>query len=289
MTRRVLSIALAPVWFAALRGYAAEPVAAAPAEAVVTVPDVEIPPVADVKPEDFVYVASTRLDRIGRVMAPVFVDGLGPFAFVVDTGASSSVISPRVVARLKLIPDPKRAKLLRGITGSEVVSTVAVQNITVGEITLTQRELPVVEPRVFADADGILGADVFAGGCLYVDFLNSRVWILRTPCPRVGDEWQVMRSLPRLGGLTSIDARIGHERVIAVVDTGAERSLGNPAFLIAAGLSKAALDPASHTQVFSATSQVVFGSLLETSPLRLGEAQISDLQVVFGDFDVFRM
>jgi predicted aspartyl protease len=67
----------------------------------------ELPPVAEIKPEDFVYVAATRPDRIGRVMAPVFVNGVGPFAFVVDTGASSSVISPRVVARLGIEPESR--------------------------------------------------------------------------------------------------------------------------------------------------------------------------------------
>ena len=289
MTRRVLVMVLAPALLAALRSFGADPVIETPPESGIPVPDTGVPADADVKPEDFVYVAATRLDRIGRVMAPVFINGLGPFAFVVDTGASSSVISPRVVSRLKLNPDRSRAKLLRGITGSELVPTVPVESITVGEITLSQRELPVVEPRVFADADGILGADVFAGGCLYVDFANERVWILRTACPRVGDDWRILRATLRFGGLTAIDARIGRQRVVAIVDTGAERSLGNLPLLSASGLRKAAQDPKSQTQVFAATSQVAFGNLLDTLPLTLGEVTISDLQVVFGDFEVFRM
>src|SRR6187402_168097 len=171
MARSVFMKTLAPAMLAALNAFAAEE----PAKV-----STEVPPSAEIKPEDFVYVASTRPDRIGRVMAPVFVNGVGPFAFVVDTGASSSVISPRVVARLKLVADPARAKLLRGITGSEVVSTVAVESITAGEIMLAKSELPVVEPRVFADADGIFGADAFARGCLYVNFANAHVSILRT-------------------------------------------------------------------------------------------------------------
>src|SRR6185369_13261208 len=174
----VLTLALATL--AVGRAFAADTVDSTP---VVTVPGIELPPLAETKAEDFVYVAATRADRIGRVMAPVFVNGVGPFAFVVDTGASSSVISPRVVARLNLAADPSRAKLLRGITGSEVVSTVAVESITAGEIRLPKSELPVVEPRVFADADGIFGADAFARGCLYVNFASAHVSILRTACP----------------------------------------------------------------------------------------------------------
>lgn len=290
MARSVFKKIFAPAMFAALNAGAAED----PAKPTVltpnlSIPSLEVPPSAEIKPEDFVYVASTRPDRIGRVMAPVFVNGVGPFAFVVDTGASSSVISPRVVARLKLIPDPARAKLLRGITGSEVVATVSVESISAGEILLPKSELPVVEPRVFADADGIFGADAFARGCLYVNFANAQVSILRTACPRVSQNWEVMRAQLRFGGLPVVNARVGNTRVIAIVDTGAERSLGNPALLAAAGLQKFADDPQSRKQVFAATSQAVFGNLIATPPITLGAVSIDNLQVVFGDFEVFRM
>ena len=36
------------------------------------------------------YVASTQPDRIGRVMAPVYINDRGPFAFVIDTNARRS-------------------------------------------------------------------------------------------------------------------------------------------------------------------------------------------------------
>jgi len=244
---------------------------------------------AETKPEDFIYVAPTESDRIGRIMAPVYVNGVGPFAFVVDTGASSSVIAPRVAARLKLLPDPARVKLLRGITGSEEVPTVAVQSITAGEISLPQNELPVVEPRVFADADGIFGADAFARGCLYVDFARSRVHILRTVCPRVGSQWETMRMQLRFGGLAVVNARVGNVRVAAIVDTGAERSLGNPALLAALGLDKGDSDPATLTRVYAATSQAVYGRIIATPAVRMGGVEVGGLNPVFGDFEVFRL
>lgn len=266
----------------------ANPVTPATPPAVI-VPEVELPPAAETKPEDFVYVAATRPDRIGRIMAPVFVNGTGPFAFVVDTGASSSVLSPRVVTRLALQSDAARSKLLRGITGSEVVPTVAVKTITAGEITLRDNFLPVVEPRVFADADGIFGADAFAQGCLHVNFRESRVSILRRSCPRVGDTWETLRAELRFGGLPVVHARVGKTPVLAIVDTGAERSLGNRALLVAAGLEPALKDPNSQRQVFAATSQAVFGNLLAAPPVSLGGIEIGNLYLVFGDFEVFQM
>jgi hypothetical protein len=283
--------ALGVAWLAlaAIPAIAAEPMPNVPVSPSVVIPDIELPPVAETKPEDFVYVAATRPDRIGRVMAPVYVNGIGPFAFVVDTGASSSVISPRVVTRLALQPDPVRSKLLRGITGSEVVPTVAVKTINAGEITLRENFLPVVEPRVFADADGIFGADAFSQGCLHVNFLESRISILKKACPRVGDTWETLRAELRFGGLPVVHARVGKTAVLAIVDTGAERSLGNHALLVAAGLEPELEDPNTRRQVFAATSQAVFGNLLEAPPISLGGIDIGNLHLVFGDFEVFRM
>lgn len=255
----------------------------------VVAPAIELPPAADIKPEDFAYVAATRVDRIGRVMAPVFVNGVGPFAFMVDTGASSSVISPRVVTKLALRPDPREVRLLRGITGSEVVASVGVASITAGEIRLVNKQLPVVEPRVFADADGIFGADAFAHGCLHVKFNEATVSILRRGCPRVDERWETLRAELRFGGLPVVRARVGRTTVLAIVDTGAERSLGNRALLMAEKLEQGTLDPANRRQVFAATSQAVFGHLLPVRAVRLGTIDVDNLHLVFGDFEVFRM
>jgi predicted aspartyl protease len=244
---------------------------------------------AEVKPESFVYVAATRRDRVGRVMAPVFVNDLGPFAFLVDTGASSSVIGPRVAARLELKAASGRTKLLRGITGSEYVPTVWVDRLTAGQIALVSRELPVVAPRVFADADGIIGVDAFAQGCLLVNFTEKRVSILDSRCPRVGQQWEVVRADMRFGGLAVVPARIGKVNVHAIIDTGAERSLGNRALLAATGLVKKIEDPDTSTVVSAATSQLVPGNILKTPSFRMGSMTITNMRVVFGDFEVFEM
>jgi len=38
------------------------------------------------------YVSPTRRDRIGRIWAPVLIDGKGPYRLVLDTGANRSAI-----------------------------------------------------------------------------------------------------------------------------------------------------------------------------------------------------
>lgn len=279
-------IAATPVAFASAHvEQASDPSAGAPG--VVPTPEVVLP--AEVKPESFVYVAATQPDRIGRVMAPVYVNGVGPFAFIVDTGASSTVIAPRVVRRLSLPVDPANSKLLRGITGSEIVPTVLVNDISAGGIKLVNSSLPVVEPRVFADADGIFGADAFARGCLIVNFVRGRLAIHDNSCPRVGEEWERVRARLEFGGLVVVDARVGNIKAAAIIDTGAERSLGNPALLRALHERRKIAPEPNRTQVYAATSQAVFGDLIKTPQIRVAGVEIGSLQVVYGDFEVFKI
>src|SRR5665213_2244828 len=46
---------------------------------------------------------STVADMYRRMTAPIIVNGSGPFAFVVDTGANQSVISTELAAQLGLV------------------------------------------------------------------------------------------------------------------------------------------------------------------------------------------
>ena len=62
----------------------ASPVAASSAPVEQPIPEVQI-----FAPEPR-YVAPTLRDRIGRIWAPVYLNGKGPYRLVLDTGASTS-------------------------------------------------------------------------------------------------------------------------------------------------------------------------------------------------------
>jgi hypothetical protein len=236
------------------------------------------------------YVAPTTRDRIGRIMAPVFINGAGPFKFVIDSGASRSVVAPHVAVALGLHTNQDKLLELRGVTGTEVVPSVFVNELRAGELALSRQTLPVVTPSVFADADGILGVDGFVNMCLSANFLHRTVAILKNGCPRTSSAWARARGQFRFGGLLVVKARMhGPSRVQAIIDSGAERSLGNLALLNALNLQQKAEDPSTATHVFGATSHRANGSLLTTPTIYLGDLEVADLQVTFGDFDVFRL
>lgn len=78
------------------------------------------------------YVAPTRRDQIGRIWAPVFINGRGPFRLVLDTGASSSGVTAMVALALGIPTDRSPPIMLRGVTGSATVPTIRVDSLSVG-------------------------------------------------------------------------------------------------------------------------------------------------------------
>src|SRR5436190_7718717 len=76
------------------------------------------------------FAAPTRLDRIGRVMTMVMVNGKGPFRFVIDTGASRSTLAPHLAKSLGLT-QPGRNVMLNGVTGVAEVPTVVVDSLEI--------------------------------------------------------------------------------------------------------------------------------------------------------------
>ncbi|HYC10245.1 MAG TPA: aspartyl protease family protein, partial [Steroidobacteraceae bacterium] len=65
------------------------------------------------------FVAPTRRDRIGRIWAPVLIDGKGPYRLVLDTGANHSAITAR--AAQSLGGTPAANVVVTGFTGSATV------------------------------------------------------------------------------------------------------------------------------------------------------------------------
>jgi hypothetical protein len=122
------------------------------------------------------YVAPTRRDRIGRIWAPVVINGQGPFRLVLDTGASHSALTARVAEALGISLDTGHTVMLRGATGSARVPVVPVESLEVGDLLMQPRQLPIV-PDALGGAEGILGTDGLANKRIHIDFKRDRISI----------------------------------------------------------------------------------------------------------------
>ena len=255
----------------------------------VTAPAAVVAPAPAAEPQPL-FAAPTRIDRIGRVMAPVTINGKGPFRLVVDTGASHSTFSPRLAAALGLAPSFDAPLLLNGVTGVAEVPTVTVARIQAGDMIVKDAQVPVVTSSIMADADGILGVAGLRDERIFVDFRHDRIVITRA----LGgiDTGGYLRIPARkvAGGLLMVDARIGGVSARAVIDTGAERTLGNAALRDALRARKHGGDARwANTEVYGATVEVANGEASIAPPIKLGPAVIKGTEVVYGDFHIFKL
>ena len=122
------------------------------------------------------YVSPTRRDQIGRIWAPVMINGHGPFRLVLDTGASHSAVTALVALALGIPTDQSPPVILRGVTGFATVPTIRVDTLTVGDLAVDSPVLPIV-PDALGGAQGILGAEGLAGKRIFIDFRHDKIVI----------------------------------------------------------------------------------------------------------------
>lgn len=236
------------------------------------------------------YALPTRLDRIGRVLAPVSVNGQGPFRFILDTGANRSVLSPKLAAQLGLTPAADDAISVQGVTGSAVLPAVMIDSLQAGDLLLVRRQrVPVLAQTVLIDADGILGIDGLVDARVDIDFGADRVVISKARGQTNSSGMLKIPVVIRHGGLLRASGMVGRQRVVAIIDTGAERSLGNPALRRLLQSATSTTTDTVTTTVMGATPDLAEGTPIVVSSIRVGGVDLRSLEVTFGDLNVFRV
>jgi predicted aspartyl protease len=237
------------------------------------------------------YAVSTRLDRSGRVLAPVMVNGQGPFRFILDTGANRSVIGASLAEKLQLPPSERSLVAVHGVTGSGVLPAVRVRQIQAGSLEVGRnKDIPVLAQPVLGGADGILGIEGLGSARIDIDFEKDRVEIKRsTGRDRAEPGFLTIPASLKHRGLLMIPARVGRVTVKAIIDTGAERTLGNAALRDALLLSPKVGEEPVITTVLGATPDLGRGVALIVPTIYIGDAELSNLEVTFADLHVFRL
>jgi predicted aspartyl protease len=259
--------------------------------AVVSLPSAAAPlNIVPIDPaEQLLFAVPTTLDRIGRIVIPVTINGQGPFRFMVDTGASHSTISPLLVQKLGLSLSGELSIELNGITGTAQVQGVKIDTLQAGDLTIQGSEFPVVWAQVMGGADGILGAAGLKEDRLFVDFIHNRVVITKANRTATPAGFQKISATRIKGGLVAVDAYIGGLKVTAVIDTGSERTLANQA-LQQALFARGGLTPVRRvTNVYGATSDVVPGDTRVAPTIAIGNIRIADVPITTGDFHIFKV
>jgi hypothetical protein len=231
------------------------------------------------------YVAPTTRDRIGRIWAPVYLDGKGPFRLVLDTGANHSAVIERVAEVLGDHARTRSTARLHGATGTAIVPIIRVDELVVGDLMQAPVKLPVLLD-VFGGADGVLGNDGLHDKRIVIDFKHDSISIKRSRRERPGDGFKTVPITFARDYLPIIDARVGQIPVKAIIDTGAPDSLGNMALLNAL---KQHVGDSPNTDIVGVTLDIEHGYRAHMPTIYLQAAvEVRGAALNFGDVYIFQ-
>jgi predicted aspartyl protease len=230
------------------------------------------------------FVAPTRRDQIGRIWAPVFINGRGPFRLVLDTGATHSGVTAMVALALGIPTDLSPPVTLRGVTGSATVPTIRVDTLSVGDVAVDSPLLPIV-PDAMGGAEGILGSEGLANKRIFIDFRHDRITIAYSRGERAASDFVRIPFRSLHGQLIVVDAMVGHVRAKAIIDTGGQTTVANIALRDALGHRSGGGRP---DQIIGATMVAENGEIIATPAIEMGKIKMLDPGVTFANLYIFK-
>jgi predicted aspartyl protease len=232
------------------------------------------------------YVSPTRRDQIGRIWAPVMINGHGPFRMVLDTGASHSAVTALVALALGIPTDQSPPVILRGVTGYATVPTIRVDTLTVGDLAVDSPILPIV-PDALGGAQGILGAEGLAGKRIFIDFRHDKIVITYSRNERSTRDFVDVPFHAVRNTLVVVNAVINDVHVKAIIDTGGQTTIANLA--LRSALARHNSSPrGSPDQIIGATKDVESGEIMAMPAIEFGSIRILDSGVTFADIYIFK-
>ena len=233
-------------------------------------------------PADAVYAIPTMPDRLGRVLAPINIDGHGPYRFLVDTGSTGTFVGAALAAELGIGPPADGSShLLRihDVLGTVTAPAIHLDRIDLGRFVTTDLMVPMLPLRDASGAVGVLGVERLQGRQLSVDFRRDIIRI--EPTGRdIPDDYDMVAARIDKGGLMVISVEMDDISAPALIDTGAERTIINAAMLealYAAGDNPLRIGDARLVNLFGTR---VPGTFYVLEHLRLGPFSIVNLPIV---------
>ena len=218
-----------------------------------------------------------------RLTVRVKVNDLGPYVFMIDTGANASVISNELAAELGLTANGRA--LLHGIAGSAMVDRV-----TIDSLKTTTREAKGLQlamaPESRIGAHGLLGLDWLGESNLLIDYGRRRM-VVGKSLPITEGQTVAVPVRMRRNGLALIDAVIPGVPLVTFIDSGSTTTVGNLALLEAARRRKAVVGRTLDMDLTSVTGQTLSCTAAVLSGVRIGDLWLHRLPVVMGPIHTF--
>jgi predicted aspartyl protease len=230
------------------------------------------------------FVAPTTRDRIGRIWTPVLINGKGPYRLVLDTGASRSAVIQRVVDEVAL-PVKADAVKLRGVTGSAVVSAVKAATLEFGELLVENAPMPIVADA-FGGADGVLGGEGMKDKRILIEFLKDRITIARSTGAPAPPGFSVVPFKYALNRGMRVSVMVGSVRTTALIDTGAQATVGNLALREALARRRGERDVYDDA-IIGVTEDIQKASRVRIPSIVAGQMIVKNADIMFSDLQIF--
>jgi predicted aspartyl protease len=236
------------------------------------------------EPDQETLATSTDIGR--RMTVDTHVNGTGPFSFTIDTGADRSVVSDRLASRLSL--PAGRTVTVYGIAGPTSVSTVQLDSLRIGQRESKSIAAPVL-PERFLGSPGFLGIDALRDQRVLMDFKRNRITIAKSAREAMEGEDGVIvvTGRSRFGQLILTDARIGGIKVNAIIDTGAENTIGNLA--LRRMMAKKGAINGQMTAIVGVTGAEMPAEASSIARIRLGGLQLNNMPIAYADVRTFSL
>ena len=224
-----------------------------------------------------------------RLTTSVYIDGKGPYRFLVDTGAERTLLAAEVATQLGL---PRGRKVLvEGIIRGEPAVLVRIASLRMGSLVCPPLEAPVL-PRKMLGVDGYLGLDVLDKHRVVLDFRAGTLTVGRPQgfFAAMWEHWDeaVVHTLGSSGRLRASNCQVGEVRAAAFIDTGAEVSVANPALY--AALQQTVPDRQLGTGtvgLYGVTGGSMIGLTTNIKDIRLGALHLTYTPFVVAPLEVF--
>jgi predicted aspartyl protease len=257
--------------------------AAAPAPSI-NPPAAPMPVDASTVPGDPASTAVKLREIDTRMTVPVLINGKGPFRFIVDSGATRTVISSRLAAELGL---PSAGVVpLHSVGGESDVPAVHIASLYVGALPAKEIVAPVLDEANLG-GEGILGIDTLAHKKVVIDLVHHSMSV--EPADKfvrpAADNEIVVTARSRFGQLVLADADAAGQKIYAIVDTGSMVTLGNLTLRDKLVRRKRA-DP-QQTTITDVTGRKIVANYAPISDLRLGPWHMSNVVIAFDDAHAF--
>jgi len=231
---------------------------------------------------------NTREDRYEHMLAPVSINGQGPFHFLLDTGANVSCISHRLMERLDL--KSGETAPVHTVVGVRDRPIVVLDQLTVGPRNRRKVRTPAL-PIKGSDVDGVLGVDWLKGQRLVLDFKGRKLEITRSQVD-VGEPGRVVivPARRRHGQLTIVDADLSGRRISAIIDSGAQGTLCNRKLrdiVRAQETRRGRIEDPRYVRMETLAGESFTGEAIFLPFLRLGGLHLGNVPVTYADTHVF--